>query len=87
MDFQGEIRLFSNLWYYHFNFILCMHKESLNNQGIMVGVREFLLLQSVQISSGSTQSPFQWICIIFGGNGGGYADPEAEFMFHFKKVC
>jgi len=60
----------------------------------MVGVREFSLLQSVQISSGTTQPPFQWVPggytpRIFDGKGGGgvCADPETEFMFNFIKVC
>jgi hypothetical protein len=56
----------------------------------MVGVREFLILQSVQINCGTTQPPFQWVPggytpKSFGGKRG--ADPEAEFMFDFKKVC
>lgn len=57
----------------------------------MVGVREFLLLQSVQIRCGTTQPPFQWVpggytARIFSGKRGS-AEPEAEFMFDFKKVC
>jgi hypothetical protein len=27
MDFQSEIRLFSSVWYYHFNFSLSSHKD------------------------------------------------------------
>jgi len=42
---------------------------------------------------GVTQPPFQWVPAgytpkMFGGKGRGRcADPEAEFMFDFTKVC
>jgi hypothetical protein len=105
MDFQSEIRLFNNLWYYHFNFCLCIHKGSQDNVvSIVTGLqvkqprdhgRSKRIFTSPKCSDqlwehlASFSVGTWWVHMQnFWWEGGRVcADPEAEFMFDFTKVC